>query len=182
MCHWVALKHIVGLEDNFYHLPYQQGSLNCMVELKVNNVFFKYDYKVIPCNFKSFILWELNVEIVILHMLWFITQMQIVNLSSPMELIKILFSRWCVNIESLVMDLDLLVVGFDLPFEAQYHWMLLLKWCLNLIVEVFLANHSLFISFMDDISSFQCEKHLLNVGWHGKKQFFEVACGVAYSL
>ncbi len=71
---------------------------------------------------------------------------------------------------------------FDLHFEAQYHWMLLLKWCLNWILEVFLANHSLFISFMDDISSFPCEKHFLNVGWHGEKQFFEVACWVAYSL
>jgi hypothetical protein len=59
-----------------------------MVELKVNILFFEYDYKVIPFNFKSFILWELNVEIVILHMLWFTTQMQIVNLSSPMELIE----------------------------------------------------------------------------------------------
>ncbi len=81
-----------------------------------------------------------------------------------------------------MMDLDLLVGGFDLPFEVQYQWVLLLKWCLNLILEVFLASHSLFISFMVDISSFPCEKHFFNVAWHGEKQFFEVACGVAYSL
>jgi hypothetical protein len=61
-----------------------------MIKLKV---FFEYDYKVIPCNFVSFILWELNVEIVILRMLWFTTQMQIVNLSSPMELIEFFSSQ-----------------------------------------------------------------------------------------
>jgi hypothetical protein len=90
MWHWSAQY---GLEDNFYHLPYQQSSLNCIIKLQVNIVFLKYDYKVIPCNFKSFILWELNVEIVILCMLWFTTQMQTVNLSSPMELIEIFSSQ-----------------------------------------------------------------------------------------
>ncbi len=151
-----------------------------MIELKVNIVFLEYDYKVILCNFKTFILWELNVKncdfahVVLHHMnancQYFFTYGTNWN---PF------FLRWCVNIELLVMDLDLFVVGLDLLFEAQYHWMLLLKWCLNLVLEFVLANHSLFISFMDDISSFPCDFILFfKCGLTCKKRFFEVACGV----
>ncbi len=59
-------------------------------------------------------------------MLCFTTPMQNFNISSPMELIEI-FSSQDVNIESLMMDLDSLAIGFDLPFEVQYHQMFLLK-------------------------------------------------------